>query len=112
MRSHSASEPKSGFSQITCLPASMPRRLSSKCVAGGVQMSTMSMSSRAKSAAASCVYSGIANSLVSRSPRSSSSEQRTGTSKSSGSQRNPARWRSAMPAPTTATRYLRGISAA
>src|SRR5215471_1333662 len=71
-RSISASEPTSGFSQTTSLPAESAARICSKWSAAGVQMSTMSMSSIRSNSSNERVRHGTANSSATAARRCSS----------------------------------------
>src|SRR5262245_15295023 len=101
--SASRRDPASGFSQITCRPASRAWSVCATCREGGVQMSTMSRSSIAQSAPKSVTARGMACAAASWRPFSRSRSQIATTSNCSGRLRYASTCARPMPPPTTPT---------
>ncbi len=108
-RSHAATESTSGFSQITCTPASRQRMICSSCIDGGVQRSMMSTwfgdagsatVANRSSSEATPVMPQSASPLARLAP--STSANTVADAPSTANHDN--RWLCPMPIPTTPTR--------
>jgi len=102
--SASATEFASGFSHRTCLPASKAAMAISACVSPGVQMSTMSTSSRSitrvqsVSTSSQPYLSAAAFARASLRPARTDIRSRTGRSKNRGAERHAWEWAAPMKA--------------